>query len=73
MNWLATRAPNLFEPRFRFARRFLIPANNYGLVRLTARPEGGHQVEFEVRAWDPEARRLITAGRVTAVPVVANG
>ena len=67
-NWLATRAPNLFEPRFRFARQFLIPANNFGLVRLTALPAGGHRVEFEVRAWDPRTRQLVTAGRVVAEP-----
>ena len=72
LNWLATRAPNLFESRFRFARRFLIPANNYGLVRLTALPDGGHRVEFEVRAWDPRTRQLVTAGRVVAAPPSAD-
>jgi phosphodiesterase/alkaline phosphatase D-like protein len=67
-NWVATRAPNLFESRFRFERRFLLPVNNAGLVRLTARPEGGHEIRFAVRAWDAERERLFTAGEVTIMP-----
>jgi hypothetical protein len=67
-NWVSTRFPNLLEPRFRFRRRFLIPRNNAGIVRLTPRPEGGHEIRFTVRAWDPPRRRLYDAATVTATP-----
>ena len=67
-NWVATRAPNLFESRYRFERRFLVPRNNYGLVRLIPLPAGGHRVEFTVRAWDRERRALVDAGVVCAEP-----
>ena len=72
-NWIATRGSNLREPRFRFERRFLIPRHNYGLVRLEPLPEGGHRVAFEVRAWDPKQARLVTVGRVEAVPSASEG
>ncbi|MCC6790989.1 MAG: hypothetical protein IT336_04845, partial [Thermomicrobiales bacterium] len=67
-NWLATRFPNLLEDRFQFDRHFLIPRNNAGIVRLTPRPDGGHDVRFTVRAWDPWRRALYDAGQVTATP-----
>lgn len=67
-NWIATRFPNLFERRYRFERRFLIPRNNFGLVRLTARPGGGHDIRYMVRAWDPDRGRLFDAGVVNVSP-----
>jgi hypothetical protein len=69
-NWIATRFPNLFERRFRFARRFLLPKNNFGLVRLTALPGGGHDIKYTVRAWDPDRERLFDAGVVEVNPPV---
>jgi hypothetical protein len=65
-NWMATRFPNLFEPRFQFDRRFLLPRNNAGIVRLELRAEGGHDIRYTVRAWDPRRRRLFSAKTVTA-------
>ncbi|MEA2515150.1 MAG: alkaline phosphatase [Thermomicrobiales bacterium] len=68
LNWLGTRAPNLFELRLRFRRHFVTLENNYGLVRLEALPEGGHRIEFNVRAWHPRQRRLKPGGRVVVAP-----
>ena len=67
-NWIATRFPNLFEDRFRFERRFLLPKNNIGLVRLTARPGGGHDIRYTVRAWDRDRARLFDAAVVDVAP-----
>lgn len=66
---LAVRAPNLFESRWRFQRRLLAFANNFGIVRLKPLPRGGHRVEFQVRAWHPRSRTLRTAGRIVSTPV----
>jgi alkaline phosphatase D len=68
LNRLGTRAPNLFESKLRFRRHFLMLENNFGLVRLTALPDGGHRVEFRVRTWDRAARRLVPGGRVIVAP-----
>jgi hypothetical protein len=67
-NWVATRFPNLLEDRFRFDRRFLLPRNNAGLVRLVPRAAGGHEITFDVRAWDPRRRTLVAGPRVVAIP-----
>ena len=67
-NWIATRFPNLFESRFRFDRKFLLPKNNVGLVRLTARPGGGHDIRYTVRAWDANRARLFDAETVDITP-----
>lgn len=67
-NWIATRFPNLLEPRFQFDRRFLLPRNNAGIVRLSPRAEGGHDIRYTVRAWDPRRRQLFTAKTVTISP-----
>jgi hypothetical protein len=64
MNLLATRAPALFEPRFRIRRRFLRFGHNFGLVRVEPLDGGGHRVRFAVRRWDERQRRLRTAGTV---------
>jgi phosphodiesterase/alkaline phosphatase D-like protein len=69
LNRIATWAPNLFEPRFRFCRHGVMLGNNGGLVRLVALPAGGHRVEFDVRAWSPTKQRLVSGGRVVAEPV----
>ena len=69
-NLVAVRAPNLFEPDFHFRRHLLVLGNNYGLVRVTPLPEGGHRVEFRVRAWQPRTRSLGTAGRLITRPSV---
>jgi phosphodiesterase/alkaline phosphatase D-like protein len=65
---LASRAPNLFEPRWRFTRRLTTYANNFGLVRLTPLPAGGHHVEFSVHAWLPGQQRLFRAGVLVCAP-----
>ena len=67
-NWIATRFPNMFESRFRFDRKFLLPKNNVGMVRLTARPGGGHDIRYTVRAWDASRARLIDAETVDITP-----
>ena len=38
--------------RFSFGRRLLLPKNNVGFLRLTARPGGGHDIRYTFRAWD---------------------
>jgi hypothetical protein len=67
-NWMATRFPNLLETRFQFDRRFLLPRNNAGIIRLEPRPDGGHHIRFTVRAWDPRRHQLFTAKTVSASP-----
>jgi hypothetical protein len=68
INRIAVRWPNAFERRFRFRRHLLTFWNNFGLVRATPLPDGGHRVSFTVRAWHPRQRRLTTVGQVLTVP-----
>jgi alkaline phosphatase D len=69
-NAVAVQAPNLFESRYHFHRHFFSIANNYGLVRLTPLPGGGHRVQFRARGWQPRERRLTTVGRLTLLAAV---
>jgi phosphodiesterase/alkaline phosphatase D-like protein len=68
LNWLTVRGSNLFERRYRFQRRLLVFPNNYGLVRVAPLAGGGHRVEATIRAWQPHARRLVTAARLISRP-----
>jgi alkaline phosphatase D len=68
INQLVTRWTNLFEPRFRFEKHFLAFENNFGLVKLKPRVDGGHDVTFEVRGWDPDAASLSTTARRRVAP-----
>jgi alkaline phosphatase D len=68
LNRIATYAPNLLEPRFRFRRLFFSLVNNFGLVQLTALPTGGHRAVLTVRGWDPAAGTVRTVGQVSSVP-----
>jgi alkaline phosphatase D len=65
MNVIATRAPNLCEPGPRIQRRLVSLDNNYGLVRLSPLPEGGHRIRFTVRVWRQRQRRFRARGVVT--------
>ena len=67
-NVVGSRAPNLFEKRFRFRRRFLALQNNAGIVKIEPLEPRGHRVEFKVRAWDPKRGQLVDAGQVVAIP-----
>ena len=68
LNWVAGLSPNLLEPRFRFQRHFLDGKNNFGLVRLTPLPAGGHRVVFTVRGWQPRSRTLTTVAEQVCLP-----
>jgi alkaline phosphatase D len=68
VNVVGSRAPNLFESRFRFKRRFLALENNFGLVQVEPLPAGGHRVTYSVRAWHPKRGKLMDGGRVVTVP-----
>lgn len=66
--WLEVHGTNLGESLVRFERHFQDLRNNFGLVRVEPLPDGGHRVEFAVRAWDPRARRLRGGGRIVVTP-----
>lgn len=68
INRVVVRAPDLFEPELRFHRHLLAYQNNYGVVHVAPRTEGGHRIRFTVRGWQPKSRRLATVGRVTCEP-----
>lgn len=68
LNVITIRDPNWLEPELYLERHFLALANNYGLVQLRPLPEGGHCVEFTVRAWDQRSRAFQTAGRLESTP-----
>jgi hypothetical protein len=65
---IVTRGLNLLEPDFAFQRHFICVDNNYGFVRLTPLPSGGHEVDFVVRGWDPVAGNLRTLARRSCRP-----
>ena len=67
-NRLVTRGVGALEPQLRIERHFLSLTNNYGLVRAEPLPGGGHRVRFVARAWTPKTGRLVTAGRLEALP-----
>jgi alkaline phosphatase D len=69
MNLLATRVPDLFEPRYCIRRRFLRFGHNFGLLRVEPLAGGGHTIRFAVRAWDEPRARLRTAMAVDTKPV----
>jgi alkaline phosphatase D len=68
MNLLATRSPDLFEPRYRIRRRFLRYGHNFGLVRVEPLAAGGHRVSFAVRVWDDSRQRLHTGASIRCSP-----
>jgi hypothetical protein len=68
LNTIAARGTNLFEPRFRFKRRFLAFANNFSVVQLTPLPSGGHRVALTVRGWRSGSRTVSTAARMVCMP-----
>jgi alkaline phosphatase D len=71
MNLLATRLPDLFEPRYRIRRRFLRYGHNFGLVRVEPLSDGGHRVRFDLRIWDERRGRLHTTGSIRCSPTTA--
>lgn len=66
---IATRGGSLLEPDLAVERHVECFANNFGLVQVDARPDGGHVVRFRIRAFDPRRRALRTAGFVALDPV----
>jgi phosphodiesterase/alkaline phosphatase D-like protein len=67
-NHVVPLLPNLLEPEYRFKTHFVSTTNNFGIVRVEPHPDGGHQVQFTVRAWQPRTRRLRTAGVLVSAP-----
>lgn len=67
-NRTVVHGTNLFEGRYRFERRFLSLANNYGGVRVDPLPGGGHRIIVAIRSWDPKRRRLRTTDRMLIQP-----
>jgi phosphodiesterase/alkaline phosphatase D-like protein len=67
-NRVVVRAANLFEPRYRFERRFLSITHNVGIARLTPLPTGGHRVTLTIRSWNPHTRSLRTTARLLCTP-----
>lgn len=63
-NQVGALFPSLSEERYTFERRWLEFRRNYGLVRVRPAPEGGHRVEFVLKAWDGRRRRARVSGRV---------
>ncbi|HEX8705038.1 MAG TPA: alkaline phosphatase D family protein [Myxococcaceae bacterium] len=71
LNLVASRAPNRFEPKWRFRRHFQCHENNLGTVRLEPLSVGGHRVTFQVMAWEPASRRLALRGQLASEPSAA--
>jgi len=68
LNLVAARAPNRFEPRWRFRRHFQCHQNNFGTVRVEPLPAGGHRVTFQLMAWEPASRTLAPRGQMSSEP-----
>jgi phosphodiesterase/alkaline phosphatase D-like protein len=68
LNFLATRAANLFETRWHFERHFMHSVNNFGTVRVEPLAAGGHRVTFQVQAWQAGRHTLVPRGDFVAEP-----
>jgi alkaline phosphatase D len=65
---IVTSGLNLFEPELRHKNHFLASENNYGLIRVTPQPSGGHEVELVVRGLDTKVGALKTVGHLLCRP-----
>jgi alkaline phosphatase D len=65
-NLLGTALPSLGEPRYAVRRHALTLRQNFGLVRVTPRPTGGHSVYFTLHTYRPGEPNLAVAADLTA-------